>query len=241
MGLPDFVIPGCQYCGTATLQHNLALHPDVWFPDGDEMQFFNTHWDKGRSWYADLYQKGPSNARKGDRTYVLTYLPQYAARMASTLPRSTKIILCLRNPVDRAIAHFEGYRQRSGADQPIEYYLERELAEIERNRHPTPETAPTDFIRRGMYFAQIRRMQKHFNDVHIVIAEQLYDRACKVTFETLDFLGLSPYSLTWLQPHQQRHEQYDVAFETRRMLADLYALEIERVFNLIGYEVEEWG
>jgi len=237
--LPDFVIPGAQKSGTTALKINLEAHPDVFFPPecGAEVHFFDKNWSHGIEWYEGLYE-GQKHKIKGDKTPVYMYLPAYVERMAQVLPPSTKIIVCLRNPVDRAISQFEHHR-RNGAPLEFEEYLNREQMMVEFGQEPDATTAPTDFLRRGIYGPQIERLYQHFDreQVLFVITERMYRRTEAETNRVLAFLGLDPVTLP--DPHRKRRD-YDTGADLRRAMARFFALDIKRTFDLIGFEVEEW-
>ncbi|MEK8106137.1 hypothetical protein NKG94_14940 [Micromonospora sp. M12] len=49
--LPDFLVIGGQRCGTTSLYHHLAAHPQVRAASGKELQYFSVHHGRGVRWY----------------------------------------------------------------------------------------------------------------------------------------------------------------------------------------------
>jgi hypothetical protein len=94
----------------------LASHPDVYMPTRrKEIRFFNQYYDRGLQWYEKLF---PSDAEAknyraiGEISPRYLYCPGCPERIAS-IPTITKLILILRNPVDRAYsAYGEQVRSR---------------------------------------------------------------------------------------------------------------------------------
>jgi hypothetical protein len=118
--LPDFIIGGAMKCGTTTLHHILAAHPDVYIPE-NEIHFFDMdnilqHGDfnfydsssgvwwtqnleadapKFWAWYAQQFKndKGARVVGEDSTTYLAS--PIAAARIAAQ-PKPIKMVFMLR-------------------------------------------------------------------------------------------------------------------------------------------------
>src|SRR3982751_2469864 len=55
--LPTFAVIGGLKCGTTSLHHYLALHPEVAMSRPKELNFFiaELNWELGRDWYASHF------------------------------------------------------------------------------------------------------------------------------------------------------------------------------------------
>lgn len=113
MALPNFMIIGAQKSGTTWLAHNLRHHPDVFMPEG-EVHFFSSEQNrsKGLSWYQERFAGVTSEKAIGEKTpeYLCvggerdkSQWPDVHKRIHETLP-DVKLIVLLRNPVERAIS-----------------------------------------------------------------------------------------------------------------------------------------
>lgn len=113
--LPDFIIIGAQKGGTTSLYNYLTEHPNIVSASRKEVHFFNNNFHKGMSWYR---AKFPTSISKFYAINILRrdfitgeaspyYLPHpYAPkRIATYLPR-VRLIVLLRNPVERAYSHY---------------------------------------------------------------------------------------------------------------------------------------
>jgi hypothetical protein len=117
---PTFMCIGAQKCGTSWLFHNIRQHPEVFVSPKKELHFFDkrTNYTKGIEWYRRQFA-GYSGQRA-----VGEFTPNYF--WTSTEPREIeesdlnrdipklvhnhypdiKLVLSLRNPVDRAISAY---------------------------------------------------------------------------------------------------------------------------------------
>ena len=101
---PDFIIIGAQMCGTTSLYDYLAKHPNVLLSYVKEIHFFDHSYNKGLLWYRSFFPlriiKGKRMTGEASPYYI--FHSHSAKRIAKTLP-SVKLIVMLRNPVDRSI------------------------------------------------------------------------------------------------------------------------------------------
>jgi hypothetical protein len=123
MKLPNFLIIGAQKSGTTWLAHILSQHDEIFIPL-NEIHFFNkeNNYKKGLEWYSNHFKKANDNQKIGEKTpnyFSITKKPirsKYAEhapfinkKIVETLP-NVKIIILLRNPVERAISAINHYR-----------------------------------------------------------------------------------------------------------------------------------
>src|SRR5229473_3108964 len=125
--LPDFVIIGTQRGGTTSLYNYLAEHPSIGAASIKEVHFFDTsHYKQGLAWYRAHF---PPFVQKyytqhvqkqafitGEASPYYLFHPFAARRMANSLPH-VKLIVMLRNPVDRAYSHF--YHELEGGHETL--------------------------------------------------------------------------------------------------------------------------
>ena len=104
---PDFLSIGAQKSGTSSIVQALGASPRVWITPKKELHYFNRHIDDPGNWnrYRDEFSQAPRDCRVGEATP--DYLPTLscARRIHDALPR-VRLIMCLRNPVDRAHSAF---------------------------------------------------------------------------------------------------------------------------------------
>jgi len=111
--IPDFVCVGPGRSGTTWLYEVLLAHPQIQLAEGiKETDFFNNNFEKGYEWYKKFFPYMSDSLQTGEisNTYINhPDVPDHIAKYNS----SCKIIICIRNPVDR-IKSFYGFRVRTG-------------------------------------------------------------------------------------------------------------------------------
>lgn len=103
---PSFFILGAAKCGTTSLHGYLRQHPDICMSQPKEPFFFEAEWEQGSELYFRRYfshWKGESVV--GEARHRNFYLPFVPERLVQFNPQA-RLIVCLRNPVERAISHW---------------------------------------------------------------------------------------------------------------------------------------
>lgn len=102
---PDFIIAGASKSGTSSIYYYLSHHPQVLLPHKKEIDFFWQNYQRGIEWYLAHFPSitDQDDFLTGEATPNYLRFPQVATRIKATCPQ-TKIIILLRNPVDRAIS-----------------------------------------------------------------------------------------------------------------------------------------
>ena len=118
MALPNFFIIGAVKSGTGALHQYLGCHPEIFMSPLKEPRFFLLRGDgphdvknksipiKTLADYEDLFSKSSTELARGESSS--NYLPSpRAANAIFELVPEAKLVVSLRNPVERAIAHYE--------------------------------------------------------------------------------------------------------------------------------------
>ena len=121
--LPDFVIIGAMKSGTTSLYDFLIKHPAIAPAAKKEVMYFST-WYKyklGKLWYRSnfptnlsrsaFYKKTTQRLLSGEASPPYLFYPMVPGRMKGVLP-DVKLIVILRNPVDRAYSHYHHMLRR---------------------------------------------------------------------------------------------------------------------------------
>ena len=237
MKLPDFIIAGFSKCGSTGLLVNLAQHPSVGIgalPDGSsrEMHFFDrdANWRRGLDWYRARFPDVPV---AGEKTPAYVRDARVMQRIAKALPE-VKIVICLRNPVDRLYSWYQHkilrWRPKAAAQWPMRRF--REFHELEAY-DPALTSCYDQVLEKNLlpFFPRER--------IRFVIQERLHARGWDEVNEVLAFLGLGPASGSLLYPNASAY-QSALAEEDRARLLEFYAAHVERTFGLLGERITEW-
>lgn len=98
----DFLGIGAQKCGTTWIFSQLEKHPQIRFPAGKEVHFWDQHHQRGTSWWIGLFGTEYAGVKQGEIT------PAYALLDASTIAEiyhlapHLRLFYTIRNPIARA-------------------------------------------------------------------------------------------------------------------------------------------
>jgi len=120
--LPNLFIAGAPKCGTTSLAYYLAQHEDIFVPAEKEPMYFGSDLTMNaarisRKDYEALYESW------GHQKYGLDATPAYlvseqAAREIRTQSPNSKVIICVRNPIDAVVSAYYHNRFRLSEDSP---------------------------------------------------------------------------------------------------------------------------
>jgi hypothetical protein len=101
---PDFVIVGASKSATTWLQRNLQQHSAVFMP-GPETHYFSWNFERGPAWYGAFFEPAQPHQIVGERSNSYLDHPDAPRRLREALPE-VRLIVQLRNPIERAFAHY---------------------------------------------------------------------------------------------------------------------------------------
>jgi hypothetical protein len=243
--LPDVVILGAQRGGTTSLFDWLAGHPAVAASSTKEVHYFDRYYDNGDLWYRAHFPLKLSRRLALEATPYLLFSPVAPGRVAADLPSSTRFIVLLRDPVQRAISHYWHSRRIQAEDQPLAVALAREEERLAGQGDIVLAGGESFAFRnfsykaRGHYAEQLERWFDVIDPKRFLVmeSEALFgDREGPAG--VLDWLGLSPqrhpFPITNEAPRAVL-EDGDVVEELRRH----FAPHNEALFALLGRRLWE--
>lgn len=190
--LPNLICPGASKSGTTTLYDILKEHPQVYTGTIKEPHFFDTAaYEKGLEYYERSYYPNGGNAR-----VVTDFSPSYmqdpliAGKLRQCLGDGIKIIIMLRNPIDRAFSAYQFEKQRGNektADFGIVLRESLEAAGGHGSKH----------IEDGLYCSQVKAYYDHFpkENIRLIIFEDFVRHMQESVDDITAFLGISPIVL----------------------------------------------
>ncbi|MBE9046261.1 sulfotransferase [Pleurocapsales cyanobacterium LEGE 10410] len=194
MKLPNFLIVGAAKSGTSSLCDYLKQHPQVYMPVTKEPNFFvfeglnlppfsgpaDPHTLYQRLYkhsitnfesYQELFQGVSQERAIGEASVRYLYFPQAAERIKKYIP-NVKLILILRNPIDRLYSHYLMMKVRYRLE-PLS--LARAI-EQEEERVSNNWGWDWHYVRVGMYYHQVKHYLSLFDRKQIKVF--LYDDFC---------------------------------------------------------------
>ena len=201
--LPNFLIVGAAKCGTSSLHNYLNQHPNIFMPSFNEEginvkepQFLVKDKVKNRlhfgvwTWkgYQSLFNQVRQQKAIGESSvFYLFYYQDAINEIKKRLGNDIKIIIMLRNPIDRAYSAFQHVSRGLKEQQTFEYSLQIEKGRLEQNRNLTPMVMYKEM---GMYYNMVKAYLESFKDVHIILHEDFSFSTSKVVKEVFQFLDV---------------------------------------------------
>ena len=99
--LPDFLGIGAQKAGTTWLWENLRRHPEIFVPEKKELHYFDNKFERPLREYARRFEDARGRV-KGEITPAYGVLPRERIRFIRAIMPRVRLILLIRNPVERA-------------------------------------------------------------------------------------------------------------------------------------------
>lgn len=247
--LPDFIIIGAQKAGTTSLFEHLAEHPEIIPPNRKEIHFFDGGLEPG----IDTYKKGEKWYRahfplkselKSNKTFEASPLylfnPLAAERISKMLP-DVKLIVLLRNPVDRAVSQYFHENRNNFDDKPVleAMKLEEERLKpvIENKDYKSKVFIKHSYKSRGLYKEQLERYFSFFPKKNILIlnSEFFFRNPGETLKEVLGFIGVDEnYEFKDLKPRNTGYNKTGIEEEAHAYLKDYFKKPNEDLYALIG-------
>ena len=245
--LPDFLVLGAQKAGTTALYEYLRRHPQISGPSWKEVSFFDRHWARGESWYRGNFPNVARTRGKhvGEASPSYVFHPLAPRRVQEVVPEARLIVL-VRNPVDRALSQYNHEVALGREALPFEEALD---AEEERLRGEQERMAadPRYFSRewwshtykaRGRYAEQLERWLAVFPREQLLVlpSDDLGSEPARAHAQVLEFLGASPQRLD-SYPRVYEREYEPMKPETRERLAAEFEEPNRRLYELLGRDL----
>ena len=197
MSLPSFFLVGAPKCGTTTLFERIGLHPDVYVSPVKEPHYFTAVHDGWPEWgvqtlaaYEALFDGADGAREVGEGSTWYLYSPTAAAAIHAEVPEA-KILISLRNPVERAYSAWAYNVEKGWEDLPFDAALARE-----DERYQRPGFWDRHYVRAGLYADQVERYLDTFgaDRVHVVLFDDVRSDEAGVLRGVFDFLGVEAHT-----------------------------------------------
>lgn len=250
--LPDFLIIGAQKCGTTFLYRLLAQHPHVKPAFAKEVHYFDLNFRKSANWYRSFF---PLKTRNG-RTYITGEASPYylfhphAARRASGVVPDAKLIVMLRNPVDRAYSHYQHQAKRvvgearetlpfEDAIQAEEKILPLEVSKMLQDEHYiSPGHRTRSYLSRGIYIDQLQVWSSFFQEKQMLVlkSEDVFKDEANALERILDFLEIPSWAPeSYSIPNKREYSGMSPLI--RQRLGEYYKPHNQRLYEYLGTDL----
>ncbi len=202
--LPNFLIVGAAKSGTSSLHQYLIQHPEIFMSSVNlegksvkEPQFLIKDIVEKRLhfgvWsfeeYLSIFNGVKDEKLIGEASvFYLYYYREAIKNIKKILGSDIKIIILLRNPVDRAFSAYLHVSRSIKEPLSFEQALMEESGRLEKDVTLTPMVMYKDM---GLYYDMVKSYKDNFKDVHVILYEDFRDRTNLVLQGIFDFLNVS--------------------------------------------------
>jgi hypothetical protein len=179
---PDLFIIGAARSGTTSLYSYLDQHPDIFFSEVKEINFFSNPdvWVKGFEWYESHFQ-GQNNSKKcgeASTSYTVSPFLTDAPRRIWEYNPNAKLIYIVREPIERLVSHYM-HRLHRGIER-------RPFIDLVDNL----ENESTAW--QGRYYYQLTQYMEFFDcsKIKVITFDTLKKSPKTVIREIFDFLNV---------------------------------------------------
>ena len=240
---PDFIIAGGAKCGTSSIYNYLSHHPQILLSHKKELDFFWRDFDKGIDWYLSHFPSitDTSDFITGEAAPNYLRFPKVATRIKEYFPQ-VKIIILLRNPIDRAVSwHYHqvnhGMTTGNFADalvvemEQLKQFSESDLTNI-GFRNP-------DNLLCSLYIYKIKAWIEILGREQFLIlkSEEFYNNPGEVMERVYAFLGLPNHLQTkYLKVNAGSYNP--ISPDIRKTLAEYFAPYNQQLEEYLGMKFD---
>jgi hypothetical protein len=203
--IPNLFVVGAPKCGTTTLYNYLSAHSAILMSKIKEPAFFDkdSFFDsndeaRAQEWskYLALFDRDDTEKKiryLGDATPTMVF-PKMVSRIRKMCGGDVKIIISMRNPVDRAYSHYwHGYRLGLEKGHPdSELFQEEDPASIQDTGR-----FPKYYVLTGRYWMHIDRFVETFGRENVLLLnfDEIIENPDGAMDKVWSFLNLSPVTV----------------------------------------------
>ncbi len=239
-----FLIAGTQKGGTTALSAYLEIHPEICMSQQKEVHFFDneTYFRTSQvdySIYHLFFNPKPSHVLLGEATPIYMYWHDAPKRIWAYNPE-IKIIVLLRNPIERAFSHWNMERSRNADSYSFWDAIQREQ---DRCREALPyQHRVYSYIDRGFYGEQLRNIWRYFRKEQTLVLRT--DELQQQPHETLgrvcsfleighkqDLKPINVHSTPYISSMTKREKEY---------LKSIFEYDIKGLERMLGWDCSEW-
>lgn len=249
--VPAFLICGAQRCGTTSMYRTLSQHRGVMKAVLHKgIHYFDNHYDRGFGWYKAHFPLELSARRLGQqvgyRPLTFESSPYYmfhplaVERIAADLP-GVKLLVLLRDPVERAYSAHAHELARGYETEPFERAIELEESRLEgAAERLTSDPAYHShshqhhgYVSRGQYVDHLVRLEGIVgrDRLHVVDSGDFFTDPEPAFAGVLDFLGLPAAQDIRFERHNAR---------PRSPLSDELRRRLDEHFQPYDEKLAEW-
>lgn len=247
--LPDFLIIGASKCGTTSLYNYLIQHPNIYPAKTKEVNYFGRH---SSIWYRPNFptvflkyivtklKKEPFMTGEASPFYLLNPL---VPRIVKKKIPNVKLIVLLRNPIDRTFSQYKQIHRDNQEPFSFEEALKKEKFRtkedwenlIENGLNGNRDHAKYSYLSGSLYYEQIKTWMDLFPREQFLIlkSEDFFENPSKITSLVLEFLELPNFEINVIKKYNVGDYQ-EIDESNKKYLAEFLKPHNEKLYKLLG-------
>ncbi len=208
--LPNLLIVGAAKSGTTSLHNYLNQHPEVFMSNLKEPHFLIINKiGKQRILngitniinYKELFSEADKYKYRGESSVMYLLFHEISInKIKHLLGDKTKIIIMLRNPVERAYSGYQHVKRFNIQEDVLDFKTAWDISEKRyfENKEMTPASRYQEL---GLYYKQVEAFLKQIKNVHIIIYDD-YKKNLEVEMKKVfDFIGVERIKINTEKRH----------------------------------------
>jgi hypothetical protein len=212
--IPNFLYIGTSKAGSTWIFKLLSWHPQIYMYPGKDIGFFTRDYAKGWDWYRSNFKPEARHKVVGEVSHSYLVSQEARDRIHACIP-DVKMLVCLREPVERIFSQYLDGIKNGKITGPIEDNLNNTNSLIERSRYGT-------YLK--SYLELFPRAQ-----IHITSFDKLVSSPDEFARDIFEFLGVDALAI----PEQMKQKILPAGQPRVRSIA-MAAKKLAKVARSIG-------
>ena len=230
---PEILVIGAIRAGTSALANWLSQHPGVRAPAQKEVKYFDFHFHRGDDWYRSFFPiRRTSLSFDASPSYLVS---AHAADRARLVIPSARVVVLLRDPVERAWSHFRLRNALGTEERSFASVFDEQLADPPGPFPAASRPADIPILSAGLYAPQLRPWLAAFGSGSVLVIESsdLADPRSQALGDICHFTGLSITQAP--VPRANAAPPMQIPDELRSKLARFYEEPNRELAELLGH------
>ena len=243
---PQFIIIGAAKSGTSALYSYLASHPKVLPAIVKKINFWSDRFHHDLPWYqahfpaiseAIALEQGFMTGEASPSYFAHPNAPQ---RLKQAYP-NLRLIVSLRNPVDRTISHYYERVRRHQEVRPLKQAIDDSLTG--NFSTDEEEKLAQNYLQESCYSANLKAWYSQFQpeQLYVLKSEDLLGNPAKMSQSVFYYLGLPDHQLSQYRNYNVGHYHgsantidHDAQSQIRTRLQDYFREDLDQLEGILG-------
>ena len=239
----DYLFIGAQKTGSGSFKGYMNQHPDIYCYK-KEIHYFDIKYnEKDFNWYEKHFKTKKNIVGEKSPSYLLD---KRAINRIYNYNPNIKLIIFLREPIQRAYSHFNMKYSTNKIRGNINKIFNKDInkqKDIPLDKYiENISQKSTAFVHRGFYYEQIKYIYSLFpkENVLILISDENKKDILKCYNQIFTFLGVKKLSNIKKINGNVRTYPEELDMNNKKLLYKIYKPHNEKLYNLLGRKVDLW-